>query len=402
MAITINSTPANYSSLHGALYFVVSSTNSAQTNFKYVCDVYVNGNLVTRLKSFPQPNTSKGIFNVAPIVRNYWNSYFKPNISTNNAISYTANDIYVEYEVKFGEDYGGTTYTNIEEQSAFAYNYVQDYLYNPTSDVVLTPAKYDTSYAGFYLTNRDKNQATFPVSLISTGRLFTSFLSDAENTPKNLSLDITRVNGSTSTNYTGTTQSWEDFALLDISPRGINTYLGTSAITDATTYYDVKAMIAGVQTDVIRVTLNCTQYDVVPLHFLNAVGGYETFNFILVNRQTRNIERKSFQRLQYEYESATTAMDMVDAYGRYYGGTIPFATQQKLTYKLTSDWVNYIDYNWLKELIASPEVYMERNNQFVPVMISTSSWTEKKRFADKTFNLELDIDLAYQVNSQYR
>jgi hypothetical protein len=232
--------------------------------------------------------------------------------------------------------------------------------------------------------------------------LFTSFLSDAENTPKNLSLDITRVNGSTSTNYTGTTQSWEDFALLDISPRGINTYLGTSAITDATTYYDVKAMIAGVQTDVIRVTLNCTQYDVVPLHFLNAVGGYETFNFILVNRQTRNIERKSFQRLQYEYESATTAMDMVDAYGRYYGGTIPFATQQKLTYKLTSDWVNYIDYNWLKELIASPEVYMERNNQFVPVMISTSSWTEKKRFADKTFNLELDIDLAYQVNSQYR
>jgi hypothetical protein len=402
MAITINSTPANYSSLHGALYFVVSSTNSAQTNFKYVCDVYVNGNLVTRLKSFPQPNTSKGIFNVAPIVRNYWNSYFKPNISTNNAISYTSNDIYVDYVVRFGEEYGGTTYLIDAEANPFAYNYVQDYLYNPTSDVVLTPAKYDTNYAGFYLTNRDKNQATFPASLISTGRLFTSFLSDEQNTPKNLSLDITRVNGSTSTNYTGTTQSWEDFALLDISPRGINTYLGTSAITDATTYYDVKAKIAGVQTDVIRVTLNCTQYDVVPLHFLNAVGGYETFNFILVNRQTRNIERKSFQRLQYEYESATTAMDMVDAYGRYYGGTIPFATQQKLTYKLTSDWVNYIDYNWLKELIASPEVYMERNNQFVPVMISTSSWTEKKRFADKTFNLELDIDLAYQVNSQYR
>jgi hypothetical protein len=35
-------------------------------------------------------------------------------------------------------------------------------------------------------------------------------------------------------------------------------------------------------------------------------------------------------------------------------------------------------------------------------MISTTNWAEKKRFADKTFNLELDIDLAYQVNSQYR
>jgi len=399
MAITINSAPANYSSLHSALYFVVSSTNSAQTNFKFVCDVYVNGNLVTRLKSFPQPSSSKGIFNVAPIVRNYWNSYFKPSSS---AISYTGNDIYVEYEVKFGEEYSGTTYTNLEEQSAFAYNYVQDFLYNPTSDAFITPAKYDTSYAGFYLTNRDKTQVSFPSSLIGTGRLFTSFLSDAENTAKNLSLDITRVNGATSTNFTGSTQSWEDFALLNISPAAINAYLGSEVITDATTYYDVKAKIAGVQTDVIRVNLSCTQYDVIPLHFLNSVGGYETFHFTLVNRQSRSIERQSFERLQYEYESATTAMDMVDAYGRLYGGSIPFTTKQKLTYKLISDWINFTDYNWLKELIASPEVYLQRGSQYVPVNISTTSWQEKKRFADKTFNLELDIDVAYQINSQYR
>ncbi len=399
MAITINSAPANYSSLHSALYFVVSSTNSAQTNFKFVCDVYVNGNLVTRLKSFPQPSSSKGIFNVAPIVRNYWNSYFKPSSS---AISYTGNDIYVEYEVKFGEEYSGTTYTNLEEQSAFAYNYVQDFLYNPTSDAFITPAKYDTSYAGFYLTNRDKTQVSFPSSLIGTGRLFTSFLSDAENTAKNLSLDITRVNGATSTNFTGSTQSWEDFALLNISPAAINAYLGSEVITDATTYYDVKAKIAGVQTDVMRVTFKCTQNDVIPLHFLNSVGGYETFHFTLVNRQNRTIERKSFQALQYEYEAATTAMDMVDAYGKLYGGMIPFTTQQRVTYKLISDWVNFTDYNWLKEMIASPEVYLERNNQFMPINITTTNWTEKKRFADKTFNLELDIDLGLQINSQFR
>jgi hypothetical protein len=81
---------------------------------------------------------------------------------------------------------------------------------------------------------------------------------------------------------------------------------------------------------------------------------------------------------------------------------IPYVTRQSLSYKLISDWVNYVDYNWLKELIASPEVYMERNNQFIPVTISTTSWTEKKRFADKAFNLELDIELANKVNSQFR
>ncbi len=400
MAITINSSPVSYSSLHGALYFVVTSTNTAQTNFKYVCDIYVNSNLVARLKSFPQPASEKGIFNVAPIVRDYWNSYFKPTGST--AFAYTGSDIYVSYQVKFGEEYNGTTYTNLQTQSATAYNYVQDYLYNPTSDAFLTPTKYDTAYAGFYLTNRDKTQVQFPKSLLGTGKLYTSFLSDAENTSKNISLDITRVNGATSTNYTGATQSWKDYALIDISPLGINTYLGAEVIGEATTYYDVKVKIAGVQTDVIRVNLSCTQYDVIPLHFLNSVGGYETFHFTLVNRQSRSIERQSFERLQYEYESATTAMDMVDAYGRLYGGSIPFTTKQKLTYKLISDWINFTDYNWLKELIASPEVYLQRGSQYVPVNISTTSWQEKKRFADKTFNLELDIDVAYQINSQYR
>lgn len=402
MSITINSTPASYSSIHSPLWFVVSSTNIAQTNFKYVCDVYVGGTLIARLKSFPQPTSTKGIFNVAPIVRNYWESYFKPNVSTFSAFPYTGSDIYVSYEVKFGEEYGGTTYTNLQTQSATAYNYVLDYLYSPTSDVFISPSKYDTSYAGFYLTNRDKNQIQFPHSLLSTGTLYTSFLSDAENTSKNLSIDVAVYNGSTTTVSTGATQSWKDFALVDISPRALNTYIGSSIINSTTKYYDARIKIAGVQVDTMRVNLTCTQHDVIALHFLNSLGGYETFHFTLVNRQTRNVERKSFQRLQYEYESATTAMDMVDAYGRLYGGTIPFATQQKLTYRLISDWINFTDYNWLKEMIASPEIYMERNSQFVPIMISTTTWSEKKRFADKTFNLELDIDLALQINSQFR
>ncbi len=93
MAITINSSPDIYSSVHAPLWFVLSSTNTGQTNFKYVCDIYVGGNLVTRLKSFPQPTSTKGIFNVAPVIRNYWASYFKPDIVTPSVFSYTGSDI---------------------------------------------------------------------------------------------------------------------------------------------------------------------------------------------------------------------------------------------------------------------------------------------------------------------
>lgn len=401
MAITISSSPDNYSSIHEPLWFVATSTNNAQTNFKFVCDVYVSGNLVARLKSFPDPVTGWGVFNVSQIIRNYWDSYFKPNITLPSGFVYNGNDIYVSYEVKFGEEYGGTTYTNLATATEKSYNYVGDYLYSDTSNIYRTPALYASYYPGTFITTRDRNNLIFPKEKIGSGYFFISSLCDLEDTTRVHSLDVSVYNGTT-TNYTGATTSFKDFALIDISPRSINQYLGSSAISSSTIYYDVKLKIAGAIVDTVRVTFNCSQYESIPLHFLNSVGGYDTFIFTQVNRQTRNIEKKSFERIEWGNDVPNQAIKRVDSYGKFYGGSIPFATNQSLTYKLISDWVNYVDYNWLKELIASSEVYMERNNQFIPVIISTTSWTEKKRFADKAFNLELDIALGNKVNSQFR
>lgn len=400
MAITINSSPDNYSSLHAPLWFVVTSNNTAQTNFKYVCDVYVGGNLVARLKSFPQPTSSKGIFNVASVVRNYWASYFKPDIITPSVFSYTGSDIYVDYELKFGEEYGGTTYLDLTNTSKFAYNYVQDYLYTPSSPMYLTPLEYETQYQGNFITSRDIANIYFNKERLQTGYLFLSFLSDAENTPKNHSVDVSVWNGSTTTNYTGANVNFRDFALLDISPRAINDYLGTTAVSSTTLYYDVKIKIAGVLKNTARVYLSCTQNDVVTLHYLNALGGYDSFDFTAVNRQSRNIEKSSFEAIEWEYGSNT--MNRANAYGVMYGGSNQFVTRQKLSYKLISDWLSYIDYLAIKELIASPEVYLERGNFFLPVQIGTNTWTEKKRYADKTYNLELDINIGNNINSQFR
>jgi hypothetical protein len=379
---------------------VVGSNNNLQTNFKYVCDVYVGGNLVARLKSYPQPVSTKGIFNVAPIIRNYWASYFKPNITIPSTFSYTGSNVYVDFEIKFGEEYDGTTYTNLVTSTKRAYNYVQDYLYTPTSPMYLTPLEYETQYQGNFISNRDFSNIYFNKERLQTGYLFLSFLSDAENTTKSHSVDVSVYNGSTTTNYTGAGVSFKDFALLDISPRAINAYLATTAISSTTVYYDVKVKIAGTLKNTARVYLSCTQNDVVTLHFLNALGGYDSIDFTAVNRQTRNIEKSSFEGIEWEYSS--NAMNRANSYGVLYGGSNQFATRQKLTYRLISDWLSYIDYLAIKELIGSAEIYLERGNNFIPVQVGTNTWAEKKRYADKTYNLELDISIANNINSQFR
>jgi hypothetical protein len=52
----------------------------------------------------------------------------------------------------------------------------------------------------------------------------------------------------------------------------------------------------------------------------------------------------------------------------------------------------------LRELLASPQVYAQIDNNalMIPVTIETSDWAEKKRGADKIFNLEIDILLGTQ------
>jgi len=394
MAITINSSPNIYQSFHEDLWFVVSSNNTAQTNFKYVFDVYINGTLVSRVKSFPQPSTGKGIFNAANIVRNYWSSYFKPSAT---AFSYVGSDIRINYVVKYGEEYGGTLYTNLSETDTDAFNYYPNLLNGVGA---YDGQWYETNYPSVLLTNRDWLNLT---TRRTNGKCFVSLLNYAINTPINWKLDVTRYGNLAPSTVSGGNVSVSDYAMMDLSPASINAYLGSSFINSNTEYYAIEFYVGGGPQYSVRVNIICEpRYTTIPIHFLNSLGGYDTINFSLVNKESRSFERKSFEQM--DWQLSGSVMSRTDNYGRFNGGSVQFATAQTITYKLTSDWLNLTEYNWIKELIGSPEVYMEdtTNGGYIPVKISTSSWTEKKRYADKVYNLELDIEFGSKAYSQYR
>lgn len=394
MAITIDNTPNSYQSAHEDLWFVVSSNNTGQSNFKYVFDVVINSVLVARVKSFPQPSTNKGIFNAATIVRNYLNNYFKPS-TTNVLFSYTGTDIRVPYTIQFGEEYGGTTYTNLTSGSYNAYNYYP----NIMDGLGAFDGTWYDDYKASLLTKRDQQNFT---TRLDNGRCFVGLLNGAENTSRSWRFDVTRYNsGVATTNTDGVNVTVTDFALLDLSPDAINEYLDTTFITSATDYYILDAEQNGGAEWAIRVNILCEpRYDVIPIHFLNSLGGFDTFNFGLVNRESRAIERKSYEEIEWQYRSGD--MHRVDAYNTFYGGAKPFATSQTITYRLTSDWVSLTEYTWIRDLIASPQVYLEDGGYYIPVKVNTNSWTEKKRYADKTYNVELDIEFGTKAYSQFR
>jgi hypothetical protein len=377
MAITINSIPESFGSFHDDMWVVATSTNATTTNMKYVFDIRINSVLVARLRVFPDPTTDRGIVNIGNIIRNYWSSYFFPS-TTRQLFNYNGNGNIVTYTVQIGEDLNGTITTNLNQFISTAWNFAP-------------PAFRD--WAGAYyvnkldnwLTNRDKNALT----VYGDERVFISY---APVTPGDSSLAVTVNNGVSS--MTGAGVFLLGLQMFDVSPAGVNQYLGTTFITPATQSYTLT-----ISSDTIRVTRACTQYTPYSLHFLNELGGFDTFQFRLVNRQSRQFERKKYEQLGWALSGTT--MTRSDAFKKLRGGDIQFSTKQMVKYTLTSDYVNETDYNWLRELLASPEVYYERDGYYYSVTITDAAWQEKKRINDKLFNLTINIDIS-TVNSQYR
>jgi hypothetical protein len=125
-------------------------------------------------------------------------------------------------------------------------------------------------------------------------------------------------------------------------------------------------------------------------------------HFRLVNKESRNVESKQYEGNKWRYNSSAVAMRSYDDYNRINPGATKYVVEHSTSYKLRSNYLNVTDYNWLAELIQSPEVYFEQGGYYYPVVTMTSNWEEKKRIADKMFNLELDVQIANKKYSQFR
>jgi len=395
MAITVNSIPEQYASLHDDLWFVVDSTNKASTNFKYVFDVYVDSTLVARIKQFPDVTSTKGIFNAGNIMRNYATSYFQPN-TIQYLFSGSSDSIYKQYTIKYGEEYGGVTYTNLVEQTYVAFNFYYPDFYNPAQSPT-----YFKSYLNEWLTNRD----TSNIECAFTDKLHIGYMT-ASGVTTNVypSVQLYNENGTPSGSPVTTgTDPRNTYSLLDISPGGINGWYGSTVVPSTAYAYGVKLHNGTSFGDEVKVKLVCNpNYSPIALHFLNQLGGYDTMHFRLVNKESRNVESKQYEGNKYRYNSSATAMRTYDDYNRINPGANKFVVEHSTMYKLRSNYLNVTDYNWARELIQSPEVYFEQGGYYYPVVTMTSNWEEKKRIADKMFNLELDVQIANKKYSQFR
>jgi hypothetical protein len=404
MAITINSTPATYPTMHEDLWFVASSTNVGTTNFKFVYDVFINNAQVSRNKIYPSPSAdgSYGVFNASPMVRAYVTNYFEPSGSS---VLVASNDkIKVDYQVKIGEDLNGTVTPNLASGSYSAYNYYSPLfgdIFTENGNVPLVLSNYYDNllienYTDDWLSDRDNSNITIEYG----DQFFITFLKITGGS-YSLWVQPTNEDGTLGTAVSGALTFIGEFNLFNFQAAAINTFYGSTIITENTYGYNVYISLGAATTRVLRFRQICNpKYRQYNLHFLNRLGGYDTMAFRLVNRRRSEFTRTSYRRNPYQLSNGE--MTNIDTYNKYNETTYNFAIQHYDFYNLTSDWVDDQDYAWLAQLVASSIVYMEVQGAFFPITIRNTNYQYKYQIADGIFNFDLEVEVGKFLNSQFR
>ena len=404
MAITINSEPATFPSMHDDLWFVASSNNVGTTNFKFVYDIYINGSQVSRNKIFPSPSAdgSYGVFNASPVVRSYVTNYFEPSGTT---VLMASNDkIKVDYQMRIGEEVSGAVIANLASGNFSAYNYYAPLfgdIFTENGDIPLVLSDYYDNllienYTDDWLSDRD----SLEIPIEYGDQFFITFLKITSGAYK-LWVQPTNENGTLGTAVSGDITMTGQFNLFNFQASAINSFLGSTVITADTFGYNVYITLGSAVTRLLKFKQVCNpKYRQYNLHFLNRLGGYDTMAFRLVNKRRSEFERSSYRRNPYKLSGGQ--MTNIDAYNKYNETTFNFAIQHTDYYMLTSDFLLDQDYAWLAQLVASPIVYMEVQGAFFPVTIRNTNYQYKYKVSDGLFNFDLEVEIGKYLNSQFR
>ena len=382
MSISTLINPTGEVSVQDDLWHIAHSTLSGQTDFKYVFDIYNGGTQLIRAKVFPEPTNGRGYFNAAKVVGNEMTfAWFTPTASGMAMALYQPNvsgEISVTYSVRVGEELTGTTTLNLASGSVTAFNYVPG-LFNRRQ--VTT-----SSFAQKFMTNRPRyakaklgEKILIPFKGTGSHRIFINTYNYSNALIAN-------------TEVTATTNITTGYLQMDIGSAAVNSAAGSSIITDAVKYYDVYLQKSSVNTETFRVFVDCDpRYTTVNLYFINQYGMFDTARFGLASRLNMNVERKQFERR--DYLLGTTSVDYYNANNVYRESVVNFGSKSEWQYKLTMDFPTDAEYQWLAELINTPQVYAEIDGDFYPVSIVETNYEYSKYQNNKLKAFEVTINM---------
>ena len=430
MAITIVDSPYEWTPAGQKLMYVASSTNVAETGFRYRIRVVIDSTGDEYTFYIPaHPSDDNLYYDLASLVKLRNDETTTALHNHTLSLNETAGKGYDLYDVYIGEAWivSGTLTYNAGSEELWTgvvmngYYQVTDgykpnvatgnrnirYAMTFNDSYVMSDRKNDTHkwrYADSFNIAPASSRVYIPVRESDYGVL-TLPVDDTYmvNDVFKVRVFINKADGTNTANY--------DILLNDgviehvgVFPANLNadTSIGVQKPSDYYNwrYISVRVMNNGIVNKSCQYILYNAQlygsYDChwnnIRLAWVNSRGGWDYFNFNKKSETSLNIERKRYQRVLFD---GTTNIFNANARGLTERGNIVNKQIQA-----TSDWIQEGEFEFLKSLFMSNEVHwIQDDGTFIPVNVEDTTYLKRIIRDGKQYNQTITITLTNQLNA---
>lgn len=410
MAITINQQPYEYTPIGQRLMIVASSTNVANTGFRFVFDF---GSFQVNV----QPNASnKGILDLAPIFREQLQHSMKH--SSVDFDEETSSVAFISCTIKEGWlvdgvfTVSGSGMADIDDVYAFLaeYQVADGYRPNPntryalsgTTKYLMSERNVDThKWSEAVGRGLSSDWVYIPTRLADWGIMYApaynGLLVDND-------ADIVAI----STYDNNDTLIDTQYDTLSTSSNAVATFPAFYANVDSwggidltgAKYYTIqlgREIDFPVYTPASRVYCfylvddDC-RFDNVRLGWSNTCGGVDYFNFTKKSELSYNYDRKQYQKVIGTYNASTFSFGTDER-----GVTDRYVTTTK-GLQINSDWISVGEFNLLQTLCRSNDVFIINDDGTqTPVLVDTQNFVIKDERYSKLYNVTLNLKYSQPV-----
>lgn len=401
MAITITQQPQSFQPACNPYIWVFESDQTAQPNFSFIVELYVGGSLVSTHQVFNE-SANYAKFDASGDLRCLLTSDM---VTTGALLTYYDPAVDV-VNIRIYEKYG----TPPVLSSVFAtgnINRAWNASLRHPDFINYNELVYKISRANplsgniLFLTDFPRTRKYF------VGLYESAFLTFINRSKPNVDfyLKLYDVTGSLITSYTNTI-SVGDLNVIDCSPQNLIANTSVTLVDfQSCAYFTVRVqgLDAGVfsgfsENFTFWIDNECHRYDTHRLHWLNKLGGWDSFTFTLVSTDSTKVKTSDYQRERGEWDTTGTMWQ----YTRYHGEQMAFNKYATDKTVLNSDWINESVQQWLvRDLYESPKVYLEiAVGQYEPVKVTNEEYTLQQRRVDGLIREVLTLERTYTYNSQ--
>src|SRR3990167_7780524 len=355
MAITIRQAPQTLTPALNEITYVVSSNNTTESNFQYVCDIYLTndhgaikfaGQTYLRLKTPPDPIWTSGVFNINRAIENYV-TFDAGDVPVGVYYQKSSGSV-VQCICKFGEEYGPSSAVVV---NAYLTTATTIRIWNASMD---------------WLDFKNYNKSTFVGNTLSTTR---RWLTDRPSSGvvginENAWLYVLKESTTEVLNFSFNGLNSAGATIVSVSYSSAWTALSTAGQYMVFTASGPKNLLVGdIWAGVVRYSIHstndsgdqdrekqwyiiddsCTHHTPYRFHFLNKLGGVDSFTFIKASVTAMEINARD------KFKANTTTRLGGGSYGynKYDQSEVNHYTRLRDKITVNSDWISENDSTWL-------------------------------------------------------